>query len=794
MAATNLGKVAIHGEGDWNASAAYTKLAIVAYNGGSYMAVQAVPAGTALTDTDFWMPISAMREVFLETLEQHPEWVTTVEDGSITKTKMIPSLAAEITQHGTDIDVLDARVDNIIALPEGSTSGDAELTDIRIGADGTTYETAGDAVREQISLLSKSITEIAEASYQHLGLVQESINSTTGEIDSADLRSWVDETRYAVLDIDESKSTLSVPDGYELHCYYYNDDGSYFGKNSNQYQTLNKSRAFVRFAIKNTRNLQFDLTPDVATSVVISLRKPSKMKEKLPTISDNTYFPKFSRGHIDNSGVDVDDYAFIISAYRSGFMSTRGMTTVTMPSGYKVLAFYYDGNKEFITSGVYTTEFTVLTRYKHIRFVIRKADNSAFTLSNLDGFEFRTAPVSDEIDRTVGMIDALNNGDLCPKVDSAVIGGVVSFTRFGDGYIVDTNGQSRNAISYFPLYFDVNNLPAGMEKGKRYRLEFLGLVSRLNISIRYFRNGDVNDFAYLVQATNVGHEFVIPMNATGLQIRILVMENRVIDHEYVIPRIYDVETIPYARRKRDKDCEPMITIIYDDGEKEFMTEIMEKIVKRYNVPVTTGIITEFVERGNDAGIMTYDEILDCYKNGAEVITHTTAMEESEWNAEGVRGVAMRYRKARHLLESHGIRVPSTMLYSGQSAGYPVCYNGAKYSMLSAISAASGGTGTHFKINLYGDIDRYSIQRCYSDGAGVAEMKGWIDNLLSSGTGWLILMRHNTRARRAMTYNGIAITDTAEQDAEKLSEFVEYAIEKNIQIVTCERGLHEYLDI
>ena len=59
-----------------------------------------------------------------------------------------------------DYDVLDARVDQIASLPAGSTSGDAELMDIRVGYDGYTWPTAGDAVRGQAADLKSDLNDL----------------------------------------------------------------------------------------------------------------------------------------------------------------------------------------------------------------------------------------------------------------------------------------------------------------------------------------------------------------------------------------------------------------------------------------------------------------------------------------------------------------------------------------------------------------------------------------------------------------------------------------------------------
>ena len=72
-------------------------------------------------------------------------------------------LTDRVSDAETNIAAQTARIDNIVALPEGSTQGDAELTDIRVKNDGTTAASAGDAVREQIDDLQFDVNTVVSA-------------------------------------------------------------------------------------------------------------------------------------------------------------------------------------------------------------------------------------------------------------------------------------------------------------------------------------------------------------------------------------------------------------------------------------------------------------------------------------------------------------------------------------------------------------------------------------------------------------------------------------------------------
>lgn len=70
------------------------------------------------------------------------------------------NLNAEIGARSDTDAILSARIDTFASLPAGSTAGNAELLDIRVGADGITYSSAGVAVRQQLLNLLGAINQL----------------------------------------------------------------------------------------------------------------------------------------------------------------------------------------------------------------------------------------------------------------------------------------------------------------------------------------------------------------------------------------------------------------------------------------------------------------------------------------------------------------------------------------------------------------------------------------------------------------------------------------------------------
>lgn len=97
---------------------------------------------------------------------------------------------SEVNQQNNKIGVLENRMNTFTSLPSGSTSGNAELIDIRVPASGfnnnETYANAGDAVRGQVSSLKEDTINIAYGTSENVSHIDGNgwINNTNGEFET----------------------------------------------------------------------------------------------------------------------------------------------------------------------------------------------------------------------------------------------------------------------------------------------------------------------------------------------------------------------------------------------------------------------------------------------------------------------------------------------------------------------------------------------------------------------------------------------------------------------------------
>lgn len=202
----------------------------------------------------------------------------------------------------SDIAVERARITNIANLDDGSTSGDAELMDIRVGFDGTTYANAGEAVRTQARHLSEDVDRIHEhmvdssSSYTFEGkeLVLSGLNLTTGAIMATTAYAMEKDKRPIKLLSDNIE--VNVAEGYRIRGCVYDEHMNFIEPFSWVTQTekpvalQNRAKCFINFYIGKSDGTNIDISaiPSNVVEVRCTFTKVEDVVEDITEVKSGT--------------------------------------------------------------------------------------------------------------------------------------------------------------------------------------------------------------------------------------------------------------------------------------------------------------------------------------------------------------------------------------------------------------------------------------------------------------------------------------------------------------------------
>ena len=157
-----------------------------------------------------------------------------------------------------ELEVERNRIDSFVKLVDGSTTGDAELIDGRIGADGVTYTNIGSAIRTQFKRINSSMYDFTKGEniLEHISMIPATqLNLADGETYSWDSISCspfipVEDIKYAVIDANNSYS------GDVLVCCYYDENKRFLGSGKTQGNPgeyyYHEGQKFIRFSINTS--------------------------------------------------------------------------------------------------------------------------------------------------------------------------------------------------------------------------------------------------------------------------------------------------------------------------------------------------------------------------------------------------------------------------------------------------------------------------------------------------------------------------------------------------------------
>lgn len=313
----------------------------------------------------------------------------TYVDGELAKKADITYVDGKLANKAdkSELAVERARIDSLSTLPEGSTTGDAELIGIRIGADGVTYPNAGEAVRTQISDLKGDLDNKFYCKMTNGGYVH-----SNGYIEPNPSYSYTDYVKVkkdevitfehcliyssqALCGYDREKNFVSRLDKYsdgvnggDISVTITVPDGIYY------IRCTSKLNNTITYKYKGIAKIVIENRGDCEDT----MRKSLKNENNITALEDGFVYldeNKWSLGSIGSSGQIGTNAKYRIVTPQ--LLHFKRKTKVLILDGYRLLIALYDENETFINSSEWKTGTCYIPSGSYVKLMLAKKDENA---------------------------------------------------------------------------------------------------------------------------------------------------------------------------------------------------------------------------------------------------------------------------------------------------------------------------------------------------------------------------------------------------------------------------------